>query len=194
VTQFSLFSQGPLALLDDASGRIVYEENVIDAPQATQWHERLLDSAIWRQQRRVMYERELDVPRLTAHFSADHADLPWPLSPALELARAMTGERFNSIGLNLYRNEHDSVAMHNDRLDDLQEGHPIALLSLGDTRRMHIRSKKHASPRRLDLDLAAGSLLVMSWETQLHYDHGIPKQNHPVGPRISLAFRTRKLA
>jgi alkylated DNA repair dioxygenase AlkB len=192
VTQFSLFSQGPLVLLDDTSGRIVYEENVIPAEQAAQWHALLLDSPIWRQQRRVMYERELDVPRLTAHFAADDADLPEPLGKALEQVRAITGEQFNSIGLNLYRDEHDSVAMHNDRLGDLHEGHPIALISLGETRRMHIRNKKHVPARRLDLDLAAGSLLLMSWETQLHYDHGIPKQTHPLGPRISLAFRTRK--
>jgi alkylated DNA repair dioxygenase AlkB len=192
VTQFSLFSQGPLVLLDDTSGRIVYEENVIPAEQAAQWHALLLDSPIWRQQRRVMYERELDVPRLTAHFAADDADLPEPLGKALEQVRAITGEQFNSIGLNLYRDEHDSVAMHNDRLGDLHEGHPIALISLGETRRMHIRNKKHVPARRLDLDLAAGSLLLMSWETQLHYDHGIPKQPHPLGPRISLAFRTRK--
>lgn len=192
MTQFSLFSQGPLVLLDDASGRIVYEENVIPAGQAAQWHALLLDSPIWRQQRRVMYERELDVPRLTAHFAVEDGALPEPLANALEQVRAITGEQFNSIGLNLYRDEHDSVAMHNDRLGDLQEGHPIALISLGETRRMHIRNKKHVPARRLDLDLAAGSLLLMSWETQLNYDHGIPKQSHPLGPRISLAFRTRK--
>jgi alkylated DNA repair dioxygenase AlkB len=192
VTQFSLFSQGPLVLLDDASGRIVYEENAIPAEQAAQWHALLLDSPIWRQQRRVMYERELDVPRLTAHFAVEDGVLPEPLANALEQVRAITGEQFNSIGLNLYRDEHDSVAMHNDRLGDLHEGHPIALISLGETRRMHIRNKKHVPARRLDLDLAAGSLLLMSWETQLHYDHGIPKQPHPLGPRISLAFRTRK--
>jgi alkylated DNA repair dioxygenase AlkB len=194
VSQFSLFPQGPLVLLDDASGRITYEEEVIDAPEAAQWHERLLDSPFWRQQRRMMYERELDVPRLTAHFFDDTPDLPWPLGTALDRVRALTGEAFNSIGLNLYRNEHDSVAMHNDRLDDLQEGHSIALLSLGATRRMQIRSKKHAAPRRFDLDLTAGSLLLMNWDTQWHYDHGIPKQSHSVGPRISIAFRMRKTA
>ncbi|QNK01208.1 alpha-ketoglutarate-dependent dioxygenase AlkB [Dyella telluris] len=179
-------------LLDDASGRIVYEENVIDAREAEQWLEHLLDSPIWRQQRRLMYERELDVPRLTAHFSAGDPALPWPLDVVLDRVRRRTGEPFNSIGLNLYRNEHDSVAMHNDRLGDLQEGHPIVLLSLGATRRMHIRNKKHLAPRRLDLDLAAGSLLWMSWDTQLHYDHGIPKQTYAMGPRVSVAFRTRK--
>ena len=192
MTQLSLYPQDPLVLLDDASGRMVYQVDVIPADEAAAWHAHLLDSPIWRQQRRVMYERELDVPRLTAHFSADDDALPWPLDAALARVRATTGESFNSIGLNLYRDEHDSVAMHNDRLGDLVEGRPIALISLGETRRMHIRSKKNMPSRRFDLDLEAGSLLLMSWSTQQHYDHGIPKQTHPLGPRISLAFRTRK--
>jgi alkylated DNA repair dioxygenase AlkB len=81
--------------------------------------------------------------------------------------------------------------MHNDRLADLVEGRPIALLSLGTTRRMMIRSK--AMPRRrFDFDLHPGSLLLMDWQSQHHYDHGIPKQTQPVAPRISVAFRTRK--
>lgn len=194
MSQLSLFTPGPLVLLDDASGRITYEENIIPAAQAEAWHAHLLACDIWRQQRRMMYERELDVPRLTAHFAADDAQAPWPLAKALACVRSHTGEHFNSIGLNLYRDRHDSVAMHNDRLDDLQEHRPIALLSLGATRRMHLRSKKGEAARRFDLDLVAGSLLVMSWETQQHYDHGIPKQREDVGSRISLAFRSRKPA
>ncbi len=64
------------------------------------------------------------------------------------------------------------------------------LLSLGAMRRLSIRAKQ--LPRRvLNVDMEAGSLLLMSWSTQLHYDHGIPKQRGPVGPRISLAFRVR---
>jgi alkylated DNA repair dioxygenase AlkB len=172
----------------------VYEENVIDPATADRWFRQLLHSPIWSQKRRVMYERELDVPRLTAHFGFRDDSWPEPLADAMEHVSRHTGEDFDSIGLNLYRDEHDSVAMHNDRLGDLVEERPIALISLGETRRMHIRSKKHLAPRRLDLDLAPGSLLLMSWETQLHYDHGIPKQTHPLGPRISLAFRTRKPA
>ena len=55
---------------------------------------------------------------------------------------------------------------------------------------MTIRAK--ASPRRaFHVDLAAGSLLLMSYETQIPYTHGIPKTTDPVGPRISLAFRCR---
>jgi hypothetical protein len=33
--------------------------------------------------------------------------------------------------------------------------------------------------------------LMMSYSTQLHYTHGIPKTTDPVGPRISLAFRVK---
>jgi alkylated DNA repair dioxygenase AlkB len=192
VAQLQLFSQGPLVLVDDASGRIAYEPCFVAMDEAAAWHAALLSSAIWRQQRRVMYERELDVPRLTAHFAVDDPALPWPLAEALQRVARATGEPFNSIGLNLYRDQHDSVAMHNDRLDDLVEGRLIALLSLGATRRMHIRNKKHLTAKRLDLGLESGSLLAMDWATQLHYDHGIPKQAEAVGPRISLAFRTRK--
>src|SRR5205823_6183428 len=81
---------------------------------------------------------------------------------------------FNSVGLNLYRDGRDSVAPHNDHLHDIREGFPIALLSLGATRRMTIRAK--AAPRRsMHVDLETGSLLVMDYATQVHYTHGIPK-------------------
>jgi alkylated DNA repair dioxygenase AlkB len=102
----------------------------------------------------------------------------------------VTGVAFNSVGLNLYRDGRDSVAEHNDHLDEIVEGFPIALVSLGASRRMTIRAKK--PPRRvMHIELEAGSLLVMSYETQLHYVHGIPKTREPVGPRISLAFRVK---
>ena len=191
MTQFSLFNEGPLVLLDDATGRIVYEENVIDAATADRWFQQLLNSTIWAQKRRVMYERELDVPRLTAHFGFRDESWPEPLAEAMQHVSRHTGHAFDSIGLNLYRDEHDSVAMHNDRLADLVDCRPIALLSLGTARRMLIRSK--ATPRRrFDLDLIPGSLLLMDWQSQHYYDHGIPKQTQPVSPRISVAFRTRR--
>ena len=82
------------------------------------------------------------------------------------------------------------MAAHNDHLDEIVDGSPIALVSLGAVRRMTIRAKK--PPRRaMHIDLEAGSLLVMSYETQRHYTHGIPKTNEAVGARISLAFRVK---
>jgi alkylated DNA repair dioxygenase AlkB len=98
---------------------------------------------------------------------------------------------FNSVGLNLYRNGSDSVAPHNDHLNELREGFPIALLSLGATRRMTVRAKEKP-PRVIHVDLEPGSLFVMDYATQIHYTHAIPKTTEPVGERISLAFRVKR--
>jgi len=137
-----------------------------------------------------MYDRDVDVPRLVAGFRLDEETPPDALADAAARVAYATGTPFNSAGLNYYRDGRDSVAPHNDHLYEILEGHPIALISLGATRLMTIRSK--SLPRRVfDLDLEAGSLLLMSYETQLHYDHGIPKSRVPVGPRISLALRVR---
>ena len=185
-----LFGAGPQRLLDDATGLIEYRPSVLPEALAAAWFDALHADIPWRHQRRVMYERELDVPRLTVSYRLDDPDLPAPLAEAAALASREFGVPFNSVGLNLYRDREDSVAPHNDRLEDLVPGHPIVLLSLGATRRMRIQGK--ATRARLELDLEAGSLLLMDYESQKHYDHGIPKQRANVGPRISLAFRMRK--
>ena len=71
------------------------------------------------------------------------------------------------------------------------EGHPIALVSLGATRRMTIRAKAKP-PRVVHEDLEPGSLFVMDYPTQIHYTHAIPNTTDDVGERISLAFRVKR--
>jgi alkylated DNA repair dioxygenase AlkB len=162
----------------------------IPASRARAWFDVLVRDVPWQSQRRRMYDRDVDVPRLTASYRLDDESVPDAVAQAARLARESTGAPFNSAGLNLYRDGNDSVAPHNDRLYEIVEGFPIALVSLGAARLMTIRSK--ARPRRaFDLDLEDGSLLEMSYETQLHYDHGIPKARARVGARISLAMRVR---
>jgi alkylated DNA repair dioxygenase AlkB len=194
MSQMSLFA-GPrdTVLVDDQRGRIVHTSHLVPADLARAWFAALRTSVEWKTQRRRMYDRDVDVPRLQAHFRLAPTEDPAPdaIRAAAGQVVAVTGVPFNSLGLNFYRDGRDSVAPHNDDLDEIGHGFPIALLSLGATRRMTIRAK--APPRRvLHVDLAAGSLLVMSYETQLHYTHGIPKTKEPVGPRISLAFRVKR--
>jgi len=165
---------------------------VVDAATARSWFDALRHGVAWKAERRRMYDRDVDVPRLTGHYRLEPADpgLPAPLLDAARLVVARTEVPFNSVGLNLYRDGRDSVAPHNDHLDSIVEGFPIVLLSLGGTRRMTIRAKE--PPRRLlHVDLAPGSLLLMSWATQIHYTHGIPKTKDAVAERISLAFRVK---
>ena len=193
MSQPGLFAAADTLLLDDASGQLRYRPQLVDAQTAGRWYAELRACVPWRSQRREMYGRELDVPRLLASYRIADASLPEPLRKATAAVAAAVDAPFDSIGLNLYRDQHDSVAPHNDHLYEIAEGQPIALLSLGATRQMVIRAKQ--PPRRvLRIDLEPGSLLVMSYATQLHYDHGVPKQREPVGPRISLAFRVRQPA
>jgi alkylated DNA repair dioxygenase AlkB len=152
-----------------------------------------------------MYDRYVDVPRLVARYALDEPSVPPALAQAAQRGREAIGVPFNSAGLNLYRDGRDSVAPHNDHLYEILAGFPIALISLGATRLMTIRSKakppfdpersRGAQGRRriLDLDLESGSLLLMSYETQKFYDHGIPKTRSAVGTRISIALRVRPL-
>jgi alkylated DNA repair dioxygenase AlkB len=192
--QLTLFDSSEKLLVDDSRGRVAYTPAFVDLGTATAWFADLRNSVSWRGQRRVMYEREVDVPRLLGHFRLDP---PPPSTPAaiLDAARRVTdsvGVPFNSVGLNLYRDGRDSVAPHNDHLSEIRKGFPIALVSLGATRRMTIRAKE--PPRRvIHVDLEPGSLLVMDYATQLHYTHAVPKTAEPVGERISLAFRVKAL-
>jgi alkylated DNA repair dioxygenase AlkB len=178
--------------VDDARGRIAYTPAFVAAAIARAWFAELRAAVPWKAERRRMYDRDVDVPRLTGHYRlAD--EVPKAIAEAALLVKARTGVPFNSVGLNFYRDGRDSVAPHNDHLNVLVEGHPIGLLSLGSPRRMTIRAKE--PPRRLmHVDLAPGSLLMMSYETQLHYTHGVPKTKEPVGERISLAFRVKPAA
>ncbi len=187
--QLTFFADRLRQLVDDETGSITYRPHFLAEREAQRLFERLRAEVEWHSGRRWMYERQVDVPRLTAHFRKDEG-IPEPLEALLVRVSEIDGAAFNSVGLNLYRDEKDSVAPHNDHLNEIAATEPIALLSLGATRLMTIRSKTR--PRRvLDIDLEPGSLLTMSYATQQHYDHGIPKQRKKIGPRMSVVFRVR---
>lgn len=186
-----LAGEGSHALIEDAEGGVRYRAGLVDDATARRWFEVLRDEVAWRSERRPMYDRVVDVPRLLAGFVLDDAvELPSALREAEAAVRAAVPAPFTHVGMNLYRDGNDSVAPHNDKLYSIAPGQPVALLSLGSVRRMDIRAK--APPRNVvRLELEPGSLLVMSHASQLYYDHGIPKTKHAAGPRISLAFRVR---
>lgn len=192
--QPALFADEPRVLVEDAEGGIRYLPGFVDRATADAWFAALRDTVDWQQERRPMYDRMVEVPRLLAGFALEDPRLPPVLADAARRLRETLRAPFTHVGMNQYRDGRDSVAMHNDKLYSIVPGWPIALLSLGDARRMDIRAKagEGAGKRTaMRIELAPGSLLVMSHRSQLHYDHGIPKTREPVGPRISLAFRVR---
>lgn len=108
--------------------------------------ERLLDDVPWHAERRPMYDRVVDVPRLLCHYGEGE---PLP-SPVLEAVRdalnaryeAELGEPLVSAGLCLYRDGADSVAWHGDTIGRGRTADTVvAILSLGSPREFLLRPR-----------------------------------------------------
>jgi alkylated DNA repair dioxygenase AlkB len=156
--------------------------------------ERLLQVVPWRAERRHMYDRVVDVPRLLCFYAEGEA-LP---DPVLEEARrrldehyaAELGEPFVTAGLCLYRDGRDSVAWHGDTIGrGSTEDTMVAIVSLGEPRSLLLRPR--GGGRALRHDVGHGDLLVMGGSCQRTWEHSVPKTARPTGPRISVQFRPR---
>lgn len=106
---------------------------------------------------------------------------------------ARFGGDYNSVLLNRYANEQDSVSWHSDDEPEMDSDHPIASLSLGAAREFLFRpvtSKKEVQ----SYVLTSGSLLLMPPGFQQRYQHCVPKSRTPCATRVNLTFRRMKLA
>jgi alkylated DNA repair dioxygenase AlkB len=155
---------------------------------------RLRAAVPWRAERRLMYERVVDVPRLLC-FYGEGEPLP---DPALTAARAALdrhygpelGESLCTAGLCLYRDGRDSVAWHGDTIGrGSTEDTVVAIVSLGAPRALLLRPRGGGPALRYDL--GHGDLLVMGGSCQRSWEHAVPKTARATGPRISVQFRPR---
>ncbi|HMH93980.1 MAG TPA: alpha-ketoglutarate-dependent dioxygenase AlkB [Streptosporangiaceae bacterium] len=156
--------------------------------------EQLADAVPWRGERRQMYDRVVDVPRLLCFYGADDA-LPDPVLDAALAAlsehyRAELGEDFVTAGLCLYRDGRDSVAWHGDTIGrGSSEDTMVAIVSLGTPRPLLLRPRGGGATVRHEV--GHGDLIVMGGSCQRTWEHAVPKTARPVGPRISVQFRPR---
>ena len=158
---------------------------------------RLLAETPWRQDSIVLFGKRHLQPRLTAWYgdasytySGLRLDpLPWTalLAELRAAVEAASGHRFNSVLLNYYRNERDSMGMHSDDEPELGPEPVIASLSYGATRSFVLRHKRNK--RTVKLDLHDGSLLLMSGALQSNWLHGVNKSARTIGERLNLTFR-----
>jgi alkylated DNA repair dioxygenase AlkB len=155
---------------------------------------RLLETVPWRAEKRHMYDRVVDVPRLLCFYGED-APLPDPVLVAARRALnarygAELGEEFRTAGLCLYRDGRDSVAWHGDTIGRGQtEDTMVAILSLGTPRALMLRPRGGGAARRYEL--GHGDLIVMGGSCQRTWEHAIPKASRVAGARISVQFRPR---
>ena len=152
----------------------------------------LVETVPWRAERRHMYDRVVDVPRLLCFYGED-APLPHPALAAARDAlsahyRAELGEPFRTAGLCLYRDGRDSVAWHGDTTGrGSREDTMVAILSLGTPRALLLRPRGGGASLRYEI--GHGDLLVMGGSCQRTWEHAVPKTARAVGPRISVQFR-----
>jgi alkylated DNA repair dioxygenase AlkB len=157
---------------------------------------RLTERVPWRAERRRMYDRTVDVPRLLCFYGEDDA-LPDRALDACRDAlnvhyRAELGEAFTTAGLCFYRDGRDSVALHGDTIGrGSTEDTMVAIVSLGEARPLLLRPRQAGSGETLRYSLGHGDLIVMGGSCQRTWEHGVPKSARPVGPRISVQFRPR---
>ena len=161
----------------------------------------LIDGVPWRAENIVVWGKTFSQPRLTAWYGDDginytysgiHLD-PLRWTPTLidikNRVEKIAGTDFNSMLLNYYRNERDSMGLHSDDEPELGRQPIIASLSLGEERTFILKHKTRRDLKSMRLRLASGSLLLMKGETQHRWKHGIEKEKRPCGPRVNLTFR-----
>lgn len=146
----------------------------------------LTSTATWSQPVVKMYDREVITPRLVARVEpGSHESIP----RMIESLSERYDVALDQVSAGWYRDGRDSVAPHGDRIARDLPHAVVATVSLGGSRRFLIRSKRGGPSR--GLSLGHGDLVVMGGSTQRTHEHGIPKTNSPVEPRIALMFRHR---
>ena len=171
------------AWVDHRPGWIQASDDVLDV---------LLREVPWRAERRVMYDRTVDVPRLLCWYGPGEA-LPHDVLTRARDAlnrhyERELGERFVTAGMCLYRDGRDSVAWHGDTIGRGKTTDTmVAIVSVGDPRRLHLRPRLGGADPVV-VEMGHGDLVVMGGSCQRTWEHAVPKVAH-AGPRISVQFR-----
>ncbi|EDO42093.1 predicted protein [Nematostella vectensis] len=123
----------------------------------------------------------------------------WKEAPFLQDLRDylvdITGQTFNFVLVNRYKDGNDHMGEHRDDEKELVRSSPIASLSFGQARDFVFRHKDcrgRTSTRNIDpvkLELQNGSLLLMNHPTNHYWYHSIPVRKKLVCPRINFTFR-----
>jgi alkylated DNA repair dioxygenase AlkB len=155
----------------------------------------------WRQDNILVWGKLYSQPRLVAWYgdrgsTYTYSGIKLTPRPWTDLLRdiknrveTVSATVFNSVLLNYYRDNRDSMGFHSDDEPELGERPVIASLSLGEERAFVLKHKVNKLTKPVRLRLESGSLLLMKGETQRYWKHGIAKESRPCGPRINLTFR-----
>lgn len=161
------------------------------------------DNINWKQDRISLYGKNHLLPRLTAWFGDARKDYTYSgitshpnqwnkgLNYIKTMIEEVSGERFNSVLLNWYRNGEDHLSWHADNEKELGHNPVIVSANFGETRDFVLR-RNDDHRAKVTIPLNHGSLLVMRGSLQHFWQHSIPKRKRVGGSRINLTFRQIK--
>ncbi len=144
----------------------------------------------WIQDEMEIYDKVHPLPRLVAWYGEDSEWLP----ELLEIKRFVedyTRLSFNTVLLNLYRDERDHVSWHSDKASHPDDNKVIVSISFGETRKFQVKHKIDKKLKMISLDLMPGSLVIMK-DMQKSWLHRIALTSKPKSARINLTFRNIK--
>ena len=178
-----------------------YFTDWLSVSESTDLFEYFVEHVDWKHENIRIMGRWIPQPRLTAWYGDEHAcytysglkNEPIAWLPTLHSIKQRLEKQFdtpfNSVLLNYYRDGSDSMGYHSDDEKELGESPVIASVSLGAARRFLIRSRNSGTNKSHRLDLASGSLLMMSGRMQADYKHALPKSKKVTSGRINLTYR-----
>jgi len=173
---------------------VEYQREFYSNEAAQRIFTQILNDTQWRQDTITVYGKQHLTPRLSYWVGEDWMDYSYSnhtmkanawsqcLLDIKERIEQQTGDLFNSVLLNYYRDGQDSNGWHSDDEPELGEQPTIASLSLGGARDFQMR-KKDDKTQKCVIKLEHGSLLTMRGRTQSHWQHQIPKRAQTAGFR-----------
>lgn len=162
---------------------------------------RLIAETPWKAEKITVWGKTYLQPRLVSWYGEagltySYSGMtlsPEPWTPLIlhikERIESAIESTFNSVLLNYYRDNRDSMGMHSDDESELGEQPVIGSVSLGEERIFNLKHKFRKDLKPVKLVLPSGSLLVMKGDSQHNWKHGIRKESKLCGPRVNLTFR-----
>ena len=203
IIQTDLFGQkietpNPIIKLQDAE--LLYHPAFYDKTESDRIFKTLLETIEWKQDKIMMYGKELPLPRLSAWYGDNNKPytysgitlnpLPWT-EELLQIKEKIEMEakvKFSSVLLNRYRDGQDYVGWHTDAEKELGKNPVIGSVNFGATRKFQLR-RIDDHKDKFEVELKHGTFLVMQGSTQHFWQHQVPKTATKIGERLNLTFR-----
>lgn len=206
--QINLFSEHEHLALP-GGGDLYFYRQWLATEYADSLFAELLERTPWEQPDISIAGRTMLIPRRQAWYGAQGAHFrysgtdfaPIPFTDTLKTLKEKLENQckasFNSVLINHYRDQHDSVGWHADDEKEFGDAPIIGSLSLGEARRFLFKPKSHfygpsawaKGKRSLSFELQHGDLVIMGPNVQANWLHCVPKEEKRRDQRINLTFR-----